>query len=117
MSSRLIFLVCAIFVLSLIVPNLVLDAVLTPNVLWWKFDEGSGTVVKDSTGKTAVVVNADPAATKVTNWTKWTIPLSDLAGVNLAKVKKLYIGVGDRENPVSGGGGRIYIDDIRVVKP
>jgi len=25
--------------------------------------------------------------------------------------------VGDRKNPVQDGGGRIYIDDIRVTKP
>jgi hypothetical protein len=34
--------------------------------------------------------------------------------VNLAKVKKLYIGVGDRNAPVADGSGRLYIDDIRV---
>jgi hypothetical protein len=37
--------------------------------------------------------------------------------VNLAKAKKLYIGVGDRKNPVPGGSGRLYLDDIRVTKP
>jgi hypothetical protein len=37
--------------------------------------------------------------------------------VNLAKVKKLYIGVGDRDNPSAGSAGRLYIDDIRLTKP
>ena len=54
---------------------------------------------------------------KLTTWTEWKIPLSSLTGVNLAKVKKLYIGVGDRKAPAKGGAGRIYIDDIRVTKP
>jgi hypothetical protein len=40
-----------------------------------------------------------------------------LAGINLAKVEKLYIGVGDRDNPVADGSGRVYVDDICVTKP
>jgi len=74
-------------------------------------------VVEDSAGKSKVVSNPDPGAVTVTAWTEWKIPLSDITGVNLSKVKKLYIGVGDRKNPVADGAGRIYIDDIRVVKP
>jgi hypothetical protein len=81
---------------------------------------GDGTlyvVVEDSSNKSAVAVNDDDAAVKATTWTTWKVPLSSLTGVNLAKVKRLYIGVGDRANPVAGGAGRIYIDDIRVTKP
>jgi hypothetical protein len=73
--------------------------------------------VEDSTGKKATVVDPNAAAVTTTKWTEWKIPLSDLAGVNLSKVKRLYIGVGDKENPVPDGYGRVYIDDIRVVKP
>jgi hypothetical protein len=73
--------------------------------------------VEDSSGKSAVATNADPAAVTTTTWTPWKIPLSSLTGVNLAKVKRLYIGVGDRKNPVKGGAGRLYIDDIRLTKP
>ncbi len=65
----------------------------------------------------AVAAHADPAAVLTAAWTEWKIPLSSFTGVNLAKVKKLYIGVGDRKNPVADGTGRIYIDDIRVTKP
>jgi len=71
-------------------------------------------VVQDSAGKIATATNA--TAVNAAAWTEWKIPLSDLTGVNLAKVKKLYIGVGDRKNPVAGGTGRIYIDDIQVIK-
>ncbi len=74
-------------------------------------------VVEDSSNKSVVAVNADAAAVKATTWTEWKIPLSSLTGINLAKVKRLYIGVGDRANPVAGGAGRLYIDDIRVTKP
>ena len=50
-------------------------------------------------------------------WTEWKIPLSGFTGVNLGKIKKLYIGAGDRNNPAKGGTGRIYIDDICLAKP
>jgi len=73
--------------------------------------------VEDSSGKSAVVANPAPDAVTTTTWTEWKIPLSSLTGVNLAKVKRLYIGLGDSENPVAGGAGRIYLDDIRVTKP
>jgi hypothetical protein len=73
--------------------------------------------VEDSAGKTVTIVHPDPAAVNLTAWTEWKIPLTDLAGVNLAKIKKLYIGVGDKANPTPDGYGRIYLDDIRVTKP
>ncbi|MCU0913038.1 MAG: hypothetical protein MUC88_00570 [Planctomycetes bacterium] len=79
-------------------------------------------VVEDSAGKTAVVTHPDPAAVLATDWTEWKIPLagasdhSPLQGVNLAKVKKLYLGVGNRQHPAASGPGRLYFDDIRVTK-
>ena len=79
---------------------------------------GTGSVyvaVEDSAGKVAVA--SDPALVNAGAWTEWKIPHSSLTGVNLAKVKKLYIGVGDRKNPSAGGAGRLYIDDIRLTKP
>ena len=62
----------------------------------------------------AVIVNSDPNAAKVTDWSIWHIKLSDFAGVNLANVKKFYIGLGNRNNPVAGGSGTVYFDDIRL---
>ncbi len=73
--------------------------------------------VQDSSNKIAVAVNPDPAVVTVATWTEWKIPLADLAGVNLSKVKKLYIGVGDRNSPTPDGAGLIFVDDIRVTKP
>jgi hypothetical protein len=73
--------------------------------------------IEDSAGKSAVVINPDPAAVNAGVWTEWKIPLSSLTGVNLSKVKRLYLGVGDRDAPVAGGSGRLYIDDIRVTIP
>jgi hypothetical protein len=74
-------------------------------------------VVEDSAGKTAVVVNPDRAAVNATTWTEWKVPLSTLTGVNLAKVKKMYLGVGDRKSPAANGTGRVYLDDLRLTKP
>ncbi len=74
-------------------------------------------VVEDKAGKKATVVNANPAATTVAAWTEWRIPLSSLTGVNLVAVKKITLGVGDRANPVAGGGGMLYIDDIGFGHP
>jgi regulation of enolase protein 1 (concanavalin A-like superfamily) len=72
--------------------------------------------IEDSAGKVAFVTHPDPAAATIGAWTEWAIPLSSFTGVNPAKVKKMYVGVGDRQNPVPDGTGRIYIDDIRVTK-
>jgi hypothetical protein len=72
--------------------------------------------VGDSAGKTAVITNPDASAVFATTWTAWTIPLSSLTGVSATKVKTLTLGVGDRKNPVAGGAGRIYIDDLRITK-
>jgi hypothetical protein len=74
-------------------------------------------VVEDASKKVGVVAYPDTAVTGAVKWTEWKIPLSSFAGVNLAKVKKLYLGVGDRASPAAGGSGRIYIDDIRLVMP
>jgi len=73
--------------------------------------------LEDSAKKAAVVVHPDPAVVTATKWIEWKIPLSSFAGVNAAKVKKLYLGVGDRQNPAADGTGRIYIDDIQLAKP
>jgi hypothetical protein len=69
-------------------------------------------VVEDAAGQSAAAANPDIVTAG--DWTEWRIPLSSLTGVNLAKVKKLTIGVGDRENPQADGAGKIYLDDIRV---
>ncbi len=72
--------------------------------------------VKDSTGITGVLVDPNPAAVNVTAWTQWRIPLSDFLflGVDLSRVTKLGIGVGDFPAATVTGDGRIYVDDIQV---
>ena len=74
--------------------------------------------IEDSAGRIAVVVHPDADAVLATEWQKWHIALADVraAGVDVAAVNKMVIGVGDRQNPQPGGTGRIYIDDIRLTK-
>ena len=48
---------------------------------------------------------------KVAEWQRWVGDFSE-SGVNLSAVKKIYIGFGDRANPVAGGNGDVYFDDI-----
>ena len=71
--------------------------------------------IQDSAGKTATATN--PTLVTTAAWTQWKIPLSSFAGVNLAKVKKMDIGVGNRANPTKGGAGKLYFDDIGFGHP
>jgi regulation of enolase protein 1 (concanavalin A-like superfamily) len=73
--------------------------------------------VEDSAGKSKVVTHPDPAATTLATWQAWRIPLSDLSGIKLTAVKKMYLGVGDRSNPQPDGAGKVFIDDIGVGHP
>jgi hypothetical protein len=72
--------------------------------------------VEDAAQKTATVVHPDPAFAATTKWTAWRIPLTDFTGVDLAKVKKLCLGLGDKADPTAGRAGRIYIDEIQLMK-
>jgi hypothetical protein len=73
--------------------------------------------LQDSSNKTAVVTYPDPEITKAKTWVQWKVPLSSFTGVNLTKIKKMSIGVGDKANPAAGRTGVLFIDDICLVKP
>jgi hypothetical protein len=66
---------------------------------------------------TDVVEHDDVNAVTLTSWQEWNIALSDFTTVNLDGVKKVYIGLGDRDDPCLGGSGAIYVDDIRACPP
>jgi hypothetical protein len=70
--------------------------------------------------------NEDMNNLKLGQWQRWDIALAHFndpsyAGVandvNLAAIAKLYLGFGDRRNPVPGGSGTVYFDDIRLYIP
>ena len=67
---------------------------------------------------TAVVYHDDPDATRKTAWTEWQIPLQAFAdlGVDLTNVNTISIGFGDKNNLQPGGAGKMFIDDIRLIK-
>ncbi len=73
--------------------------------------------LQDAAGKTAVVSSPDTNLVLSTQWTQWKIPLTEFKGINLGAIKKMSIGVGDRNAATPGGTGMLFIDDIRVLKP
>jgi hypothetical protein len=68
---------------------------------------------------TAAVTNDNPNAAQVLAWTEWTIDLQTFAdqGVNLTNVNTITLGFGNRSNPVAGGAGMMYYDDVRLNAP
>ncbi|NQT03296.1 MAG: hypothetical protein HQ580_14810, partial [Planctomycetes bacterium] len=66
----------------------------------------------------AAVTHHNPDAALLTNWTPWNIDLQAFAdqGVNLANVNSITLGFGNRNNPVAGGTGMVFFDDIRLSK-
>jgi len=72
--------------------------------------------LEDASRHTALVACPDPAAVTMVKWTQWKIPLADFAGVNAAKVRRIYIRVGDKGGSAPGGSGQLYVDDIRVIR-
>jgi hypothetical protein len=64
----------------------------------------------------AGVDNDNPDAAMAAEWTEWNIDLQSFAdqGVNLTNVNTITLGLGNRNNPVAGGEGMIFFDDIRL---
>jgi len=67
----------------------------------------------------AVVNHDNPNAAQINRWTEWTIDLQAFAdqGVNLANVNTIALGLGNKKNPIVGGSGTMYFDDIRLYPP
>ena len=69
--------------------------------------------LEDAAGNSATVTYDDPAVFTNEEWFWWQIPVADFAGVDMASIKKMTIGVGSK-TAVSGAAGMLLIDDIRV---
>ncbi len=67
----------------------------------------------------AVVNHDNPNATQINRWTEWNIDLQAFAdqGMNLTNVDTISLGLGNKNNPVAGGSGMMYFDDIRLYAP
>ena len=75
--------------------------------------------LRDAANHTGVITSPDAGILTSTKFVEWKIPLKDFtdAGVNLQAIRKMFIGVGDRANPVKGAAGSLYIDDIYLTRP
>jgi len=49
-------------------------------------------------------------------WQAWAIPLEDLSGIDLSRVAKIGIGVGDRAGAPGGENGSLFVDDIGLCR-
>ncbi|MBL7144409.1 MAG: LamG domain-containing protein [Phycisphaerae bacterium] len=67
----------------------------------------------------AVVNHDNTNAALRSSWLQWDIDLTRFAdqGVNLANVNSITLGLGNKNNPVAGGSGMMYFDDIRLYAP
>jgi len=86
-------------------------------VIWYLGDaENAAEPMYVALNDSAVVTNNNPDAAQVDEWTEWKIDLQEFAdlGVDLTDVNAITLGLGDRSNPVTGGSGMMYIDDIRL---
>ncbi len=75
--------------------------------------------VEDNAGKVKVIPHPDAIATARPGWRAWQIPLSDLesAGLKTNSIRAMSIGVGNRESPIAGGSGLVFVDDIGFGRP
>jgi len=88
--------------------------------IWFRGDSANAAETLYVALNGSAVVNHDnPNAAQVDEWTKWDIDLQAFAdqGVNLANVNTIALGLGNRNNPVAGGSGTMYFDDIRLYPP
>jgi hypothetical protein len=73
----------------------------------------------DAAGNVGVAYHpAGDNAVLAEQYTQWAIALDEFskAGVDLTAVNKIFIGVGNRDNPQNGGAGTLYFDDIHAVR-
>jgi hypothetical protein len=85
--------------------------------IWFRGDpDNAAETLYVALNGSAVVSHDNPNAAQVETWTQWNIDLQAFAdqGVNLANVNTIAIGLGNKQNPVAGGSGTMYFDDIRL---
>jgi len=62
------------------------------------------------------VYHDNPNAASIDDWTQWNIDLQSF-GVNLTNVNTITLGLDNSNNPVAGGSGMVFFDDIRLYAP
>jgi len=89
----------------------------TTLTVWYRGDaDNAAETMYVALNGTAVVNNDNPQAALMPGWTQWNIDLQAFAGqgVNLSNVSSITLGLGNKNNPVAGGAGMMYYDDIRL---
>jgi len=89
-------------------------------VIWYIGDTTNASermyvVLNGTTG----IDNDNPDAVLINEWTEWRIDLKRFSdqGVNLSDVNTITIGFGNRNNPLAGGAGMVFFDDILLYRP
>ncbi len=73
--------------------------------------------VEDTAGSVGIVTHPDGANAVLNGeWQQWAVDLDEFVGVNLLSVKKMSVGIGDRENPQVDGAGQMLFDDFRITQ-
>ncbi len=88
--------------------------------IWFRGDsDNAAETLYVALNGSAVVNHDNPGAAQITTWTQWNIDLQAFAdqGVNLANVNTIALGLGNKNNPLAGGSGTMYFDDIRLYPP
>jgi hypothetical protein len=88
--------------------------------IWFRGDSDNAAETLYAALNGSAVVNHDnPDAAQINRWTKWNIDLQAFVdqGVNLANVNTISLGLGNKNNPLAGGSGTMYFDDIRLYPP
>jgi hypothetical protein len=75
--------------------------------------------IQDAAGASAVVRYDDLDVARLDSWWQWNIDLVGLreAGVNVAAIRKIAIGVGDGLTLQPGNKGTLHLDDVRLYRP
>ena len=73
-------------------------------------------VVEDGDGNSAKVRHPHASVVTTPTWSRWVIPLDHLTGVNLTRIERLSISVGDPDSATADGTGTIFVDDIWVMR-
>jgi len=88
--------------------------------IWFRGDsDNAAETLYVALNGSAVVNHDNPNAAQINKWTQWNIDLQAFAdqGVNLTNVNTIAIGLGNKNNPLAGGSGTMYFDDIRLYPP
>ncbi len=88
--------------------------------IWFRGDSANAAETLYVALNGSAVVNHDnPNSAQIDEWTEWNIDLQVFAdqGVNPANVNTIALGLGNKKNPVAGGSGTMYFDDIRLYRP